>query len=199
MLSAAPNSPIRSAFTLIEALVAMTITAVAASVLLLAIETTLSSGDSAVERLIAEGLAEQLLNEALNQRFMESGTTATTTPLGTEASETGSGGRSLFDDSDDYHNYSANPPQGFFGETLGTGDDEGGTRIAAMKIPPHVLSDWRQQVKVFFVDPNNLANNLTSGTSQFRALEVTISRSEAGSWKTLAKRRRVYAYLPPGA
>lgn len=200
MLSGSPRFRFcRPAFTLVEAMVAITITGIAASVLLLGVEATLSSGDNAVERLIAEGLAEQLLDEALNQHYMEPGTTATTTPLGATTTELSGPGRTLFNDSDDYHNYTAAPPQDLYGKTLGTGNDEGGTRPATLRIPAHVLSQWRQKVEVFFVNDDDLSQNLTSGTSQFRALEVTISRQEAGGWLTLAKRRRVYAYLPPGA
>jgi hypothetical protein len=188
----------RNAFSLVEALVALTITTLAGSVMLLAIESCLTSTSDAVDRLIADGLATQLLDEISTKRFM----TAGDTPLslsGPSTYETSGTGRERFNDLDDYKNFSALPAEGIYGETLGTGNDAGGARNSNFCIPATYFANWRQRVDVYFVSPTDHSVKLTgSSTSYYRAVEVIIEYVHAdGRVIPLAKRRRVYAYLPP--
>jgi hypothetical protein len=188
----------RRAFSLVEALVALTITTLAGSVMLLAIESCLTSTSDAVDRMIADGLATQLLDEISVKRFMSPGDT----PLsisGPNATEVAGYGRERFNDLDDFKNFTAKPAQGIWGETLGTGNDSGAARNANFCIPSTQFTNWRQKVDIYFVGPTNHSQKLTGGsTSYYRAVEVTIEYVKAdGGVIPLAKRRRVYAYLPP--
>lgn len=188
----------RSAFSLMEAVIAVAITALAGSVLLLAVESSLTTTTDATELALAEGLAEQLLEEAFSLRFAEAGTDAVNGALGRDAGETSATQRLQFDDTDDYHGYAAQPPQDVGGKTLGQGDDSGNLRHPNFRLAASALANWRQQVEVYYVNPANPSQRLTSGTSAYRAIEVTIQHVERdGARRPLAQRRRVYAYLPP--
>lgn len=188
----------RRAFTLVEAVIAVAITALAGSVLLLAVESCLTTTAEATERTLAEGLAEQLLEEIFSRRYAEPGANPITGTLGKDASETSGNARLLFDDTDDYHGYVSQPPRDPWGNTHGQGDDAGGLRHANFHLPDGMLANWRQQVEVYFVNANDLSQRLTNGTSAYRAVEVTIQHVQRdGTLRPLANRRRVYAYLPP--
>lgn len=181
-----------------EAVIAVAITALAGSVLLLAVETSLSTTTDATERALAEGLAEQLLEEIFTQRYAEPGVDPVTGSLGLEIGESLLGGRRLYDDTDDYRGYAARPPLDVGGKTLGQGDDAGNLRHPNFRLTDSAMANWRQQVDVYFVSASDVNQRLTSGTSPYRAVEVTIQRVERdGSLRPLAQRRRVYAYLPP--
>lgn len=190
----------RSAFTLIEALVAVSIVAVAGSVLLLAVESSLETTWDAVDKTIADGIAQQVLDEAMTKRFMAdgSGPLDALSTFGPNATEKAGKGRERFNDVDDYRNFIAHPVQGIYGERLGVGDDEGGTRHPAFQIPASKLARWRQRIDVYYVDPNDHSIRLNNSTSYFRAVEVHIEYVEpGGAVRPLARRKRVYAYLPP--
>jgi type II secretory pathway pseudopilin PulG len=192
-----PKRDARRAFSLVEALVALTIMSLAGSVMLLAVESCLTATTEAVDRLIADGMANQLLDEISLKRFMAPGDT----PLsisGPNATETAGSGRERFNDMDDYKNFSAHPAQGIWGETLGTGNDSGLPRNTNFCVPSSQFTNWRQRVDIYFVNATNHSQKLTSGTSYYRAVEVTIEYVDTdGSVIPLARRRRVYAYLPP--
>ncbi|QDU30936.1 hypothetical protein ETAA8_60890 [Anatilimnocola aggregata] len=188
----------RSGFSLVEALVALTITTLAGSVMLLAIESCLSSTGDAVDRMIADGMANQLLNEMALKRFMAVGDT----PLsisGPSAYETSGSGRERYNDLDDYKNFSVKPAEGIWGEALGTGNDSGSLRNSNFRVPSSYFTNWRQKVEIYFVSATDHSVRLTgSSTSYYRAFEVTIEYVHVdGRVILLAKRRRVYAYLPP--
>lgn len=191
---------LRAGFTLVEALVAISIVAIAGSVLLLAVESTLQTTWDAVDRTIADGIAQQVLDEVMTKRYMaeDGGPLDPISTLGANATERAGKGRERYNDSDDYRNFIAMPVQGIWGERLGTGNDEGGLRHPAFRVPESTFSNWRQRVDVYYVDPNNHSIRLTNSTSYYRAVEVTIEQvGDDGSVRPLAKRKRVYAYLPP--
>ncbi len=188
----------RAAFSLAEALVALTIMTMASSVMLLAVESCLTSTTDAVDRLIADGMASQLLDEISLKRFMAS----SDTPLsisGPSSYESSGNGRERFNDLDDYKHVSSKPAEGIWGETLGTGNDSGAARNVNFAVPSTQFTNWRQRVEIYFVSPTNHSQKLTgSSTSYYRAVEVTIEYVRAdGGVLPLAKRRRVYAYMPP--
>ncbi len=195
------HRPRRAAFTLVEATVAMAVTLLAASTLLLAIESTISAGDEALERVVAEGMADQLLEEIRHTHYMSPGGSPTQYPVGPNATEVAGPGWSLYDDSDDFHGISNTPPKDRFGKSLGTGNDTNALRHANLRLNAAFLSRWRQRVDVYYVNPSDLSQRLPNGqTSEFRAAEVTIERAGADNvYETRAKRRFVFAYLPPSS
>src|SRR5438105_13124017 len=92
-------------FSLIEALLALTITAMAGAVLLLSVDTSLDTTTQAVERTIADGIAQQLLDEILTKRYVGAGESALTTTLAPTTTEQVGGGTITFDDIDDYNGF----------------------------------------------------------------------------------------------
>ncbi len=189
--------PRRSGFTLVEAMVSISVLALAGSVLLLAVDSSLQTTTQAVDRSIADGLAQQLLDEITVQRFKEPGTSSTGA-LGPSGVEAAGNGRERFNDTDDYHGFQAQPAEGLWGEALGTGDDFGGPRPAAFQVPEDFFANWRQRIEVYFVDPNDPSVRLASGTSEYRGIEVHIEQiGDDGSVLPLAVRKKVIAYIPP--
>jgi len=63
----------RSAFTLIEAMIALSITSLRA-VLLLSVQSSLDTTIEAVDRTIADGVAQQTMDEVLTKRWSEQAT-----------------------------------------------------------------------------------------------------------------------------
>jgi prepilin-type N-terminal cleavage/methylation domain-containing protein len=194
-------------FTLIEALAALTIMALAGSVLLLAAQTSLDATDDAAKQAIAQGICEQVLDEIMSNRYMESGTAYNQNTL---VAESGESTRNLFDDTDDYNGYSAQPPRDPWGQNLGAGNDAGGLRNANFSIPNTFLQKWRVRVDIYYVSAGDLSQRLDSPpvaaggtlttTSGYRAAEVTVEYLDNdGTTKPLATGRRVYAYIPPAS
>ena len=66
-----PTSCFPVGFTLVEATVALAITAVAASALLLGVTSSLHTTDDCLQQTIAAGLAQQLLDEVLGANCIE--------------------------------------------------------------------------------------------------------------------------------
>jgi type II secretory pathway pseudopilin PulG len=187
-------------FSIVEAMVALSITAMAGAVLLLAVESTVQTTTDSVERTIADGLAQQLLDEALTRRFVAAGGDPLSAAFGPSALEQAGTGRERYDDSDDYHGISAIPAKDEFGKAIGTGNDKGGLRHASFQVPSGFPQNWRQRVNVYFVNATDHRQKLTSGTSYYRAIEVFIDvRDGDGTYRTLASRKRVIAYVPPAS
>jgi hypothetical protein len=185
----------RAGITLIETLLAVTLAAMASAALLVAVESALSTATDSTDRTIADGLAQQLLDEILQKRYVEPGASATGS-LGVDGAETT---RASYDDCDDYQDYSATPVQGLYGETLGTGDDAGGLRVESFRLPATYFARWRRKASVYYVDPTTL-QKLSSGTSYYRCIEVTVEQQDSsGSYLPLATKKRVIAYVPPSA
>src|SRR5215211_450520 len=104
-----PRSLVRRGFSLIEALIALSITSIAGSVLLLSVQSSLDTTIEAVEQTIADGVAQQTMDEILTKRYVGQGESPLATTLGAATSELLGVGTSLFDDADDYHNYINQP------------------------------------------------------------------------------------------
>jgi len=192
-----PNHP--NGFTLVEALVALTITVVAGSALLLGIESTLQTTNDAVEQTIAQGLASQLMDEILGCRYMEYGCSPYDTVMTAGSAELAPGTRELFDDVDDFNNWSRRPPEDPWGVALGKEDLDGKARHPGFHIPQRYLDGWQREVRVSYIDVSNPAGVETSGlTTDYRAVEVRVYRNDPQRGRReLAKLRRVIAYVPP--
>ena len=194
----ARSSKPRNGFTLIEALVSLTILVLAGSVMLLAIETTVLSGDDALEQTIADGMARQIIDEVMGTRYAASSAYVYQYPLGPSSWEASGNGRERFNDTDDFHNFSAKPAEDLWGQPLGEGDDEGGLRYSNFRVPSGYFDKWKQRIEVYYVDDEDLSLRLTgSNTSNHRAVEVTILRQQPdNSLREITRSRRVYAYVP---
>jgi type II secretory pathway pseudopilin PulG len=194
----------RTGFTLVEALAAITIMAMAGSVLLLATQTSLDATDDAAKQAIAQGICEQVLDEIMCKRYMAIGEVYNSNRLTHSAAET----RSTFSDTDDFNGFSSQPIQDLMEKTLGTGDDAGGLRHANFRVAGNYFNNWRLRVDVYYVSANDLslrldnpvvaAGGVLNTTSGYRAAEVTVEyQNSDGTYQTLANGRRVYAYVPP--
>lgn len=185
----------RCGFSLVEVLFALTILALAGSVMLLTVESTIAGSSDSIDRALAEGMAKLLLDEVMTQRYVEAGASPLQVGLGPGGDEPN---RSQYDDSDDYHGYVATPPKDRFGQTLGWGDSSGNLRIASLRANNNLYANWRQRVEVYYVSAADHSQRLTgSSTSNFRAIEVHIEAVAAdGAVTNLATQRRVYATLP---
>lgn len=199
------RSRTRTGFTLIESLAAISIMALAGSVLLLAAQTSLDATDDAAKQAIAQGICEQVLDEIMSKRYMEPGAAHDQNTLSTDSGETS---RQIWDDTDDFNGYSVQPIQGTYGQTLGTGDNAGGTRHANFRVDSGFFSKWRLRVDSYYVSATDLslrldnppvaAGGVLATTSGYKFAEVTVEYQDPdGTYRTLAKGRRVYAYIPP--
>ena len=188
----------RSGFTLVEALVALTLLVMASSVILLSVETSVGTASQSVESAIAEGIADQVIDEVLGNRYHAIGATPDQYPLGPSSWEQAGNGRERFNDIDDFHGFLTPNAEDRWGYALGTGDGEGGQRQTDLQVRDGFFDNWRQKIEVYYVNESNLSQRLSGNqTSNFRAVEVTISHTAPdGTLHLLAKRRRVLAYVP---
>jgi len=182
-------------FTLVEATVAIALTSIAGSVLLLGTMSSLQNTDDSMRRTIAYGMAQQLMDEIMGCRYMELGGSATDATIGPGSAERAAGTRALFDDIGDYNGYRCQPPKDMYGVVLGTDNGEGGQRYANFQCSAAFLQNWRQEVDVYYVSESDLTSALSSGqTSDYRAVEVRIMYIDPQRGSTeLAKIRRVVA------
>jgi type II secretory pathway pseudopilin PulG len=187
----------RRAFTLVEALTSMTITAVAGSALLLGIAAAIDTTQAAEEQTIALGLAQQLMDELAGLPYCEPGTGPYQAVLGPESGESG-GDRSRYDDLDDFHGLVQQPPLDLWGVPLGADNGAGGTRHPAFAAPPGAFSAWRTEVEVYYVSNSDLATRLAQGvTSNHRAVQVRVLANPPGQGsRSIIELRRVFAYVP---
>jgi prepilin-type N-terminal cleavage/methylation domain-containing protein len=187
----------RRGFTLVESMTAMTILAIAGATLLAGLASTSATTRDALERAIALGMAEQLLDEISGMVYCESGASAYDNPMGPGSPEVAAGARKLFDDIDDYNGIRTTPPTDRWGITLGTDDGKQGTRHANFQAPSGFFTGWKQWVDIQYVAESNFTTPLTSGTSNYRRIRVQILVEQTdGRTRTLADVSRVVAYVP---
>lgn len=187
----------RSGFTLTEALVALSITVMAGSALLLGVESSIQTTDESMEQTVAAGLAQQAIDEVLGNRYAAPGSGAHQTGLGPNSWEAAGEGRERFNDTDDYNGFVANPPVDIWGDTLGQGDGTGSLRHPSFRVNIERFGRWRREIDVFYVDETDQSVRLPSGsTSDFRAVEVrVILESSDGTEREMYRLRRVYSYV----
>jgi type II secretory pathway pseudopilin PulG len=186
----------RSAFSLIEALTSLTIMSFAGAVLLLSVQSSLDTTIKAVDRTIADGIAQQMLHEILTRRY----TPASGSPLDLLAgllSPSAGSGTSSFTAISDYAGYTAQPLQGMYGETLGTGDDSGNLRLQNFRVRSDFFQNWKLRVDEYYVTPSDHTVKSSTAT-YFRAIEVHVDYIQpSGAALPLAARKRVVTYVPP--
>jgi len=172
--------------------------AIAGSALLLGISSALQTTDDTLRQTIAQGMAQQLLDEILGCRYMEPGANPYAPYLGPESGESATN-RYTFDDIDDYNGLRCQPPTDPFGVPLGTDDGAGGQRPEAFWCRADFFNNWRAEVNVYYVSEANPVNPLPSGqTSDYRLVEVRIVYVAATRGpRELVKLRQVVCYVPP--
>ena len=192
-----PTRSLRGAFTLIETMTALVVLSLVGSSLLLGMTAATTAAQDAADRLIALGMAQQLLDEICGMKYAESLGSEYDSGLGPGSPEVSAGARKQFDDIDDYHGVSPSPATDRHGIALGTDNGKGGTRHPSFQAPAGYFNRWRQRVDVFYVSDTNFNTKLTSGTSSHRKIEVRISLTlPDGGVQELAYVSRVVAYVP---
>lgn len=188
----------RAAFTLVEALVAVTIAAIAASALLMGIHSSLQTTESAMQQTIAAGMAQQLMDEVVGNLYCQPGVDGYQTTLSPSAWEAQGTARERYNDIDDYHGQRVKPPKDTWGVVLGTDDGKGGQRHVAFQAPGGYFDNWQQEIDVYYVRESDPSVRLPNGqTSDYRAVEVRIIDIKPdGARRELVKLRRVVAYVP---
>ena len=194
-----PRRAFRSGFSLVEAMVAITIMAVAGSALLWGVSSAMQTTDDSLQQALALGMAQQLMDEILGQRYHAVGSDAYETSMGASSWERGGSGRERYNDIDDYNRLRASPPVELDGTSIGTGDGTGDLRHPNFQVVHDYFENWRQEVDVYYADPDDFTRNLPSGsTSDYRAVVVRIVRDDPDSDpRTLAELRQVVSYVPP--
>jgi prepilin-type N-terminal cleavage/methylation domain-containing protein len=187
----------RRGYTLVEAMIALSLIAMAGAVVLLSVETALDAADRAYEQNVAAGLADQLLDEVLGAPYHAADSNPYRHPLGPSTWESQGAGRERYNETGDYHGFTATPPKDRYGANLGKGNDASGARHPNFAAPGNAFGAWRQSVEVYYLAAGDPSVRLSgSATSNYRAVEVVISRSVAEGDVELARRRRVFTYVP---
>lgn len=187
----------RRGFTLVEAAAAAAVMGVASATMLVGLASSAGSTRDALERAIAQGMAEQLLDEILGMKYSETFNTPYDNPMGPGSPEVAAGARKQFDDIDDYNGIRTSPATDRYGITLGTDDGKGGTRNSTFQVPSGYFTGWKQQVDVSYVSETNFSTAVSSGTTNYRLIDVRIQVDQAdGSTRELARVTRVVSYVP---
>lgn len=190
---------VAAAFTLVEALLSISVAAIAGSVLLLGISSSLQTTNEALQQTLADGMAQQLMDEVVGGRYHAVDASPYQISFAPSSYELGGSGRERYDDVGDYHGLRSRPPTDLWGIELGKDDGEGSERHANFQAQAGLLDNWRQEVDVYYVGPSDLTTRLAAGeVSDYRAVVVRIVYvdPERGE-RVLAELRRVVAYVPP--
>lgn len=148
----------RPGFTLLESLIAVLLVGLLMVAALNSVGAAKRRESHMLDQLRGQQLAAGLLNEILLQSYAEPVTAAVFGPESGEA-----GNRSLFDDVDDYSNWSASPP----------------TDRSGQSVPG--FTGWTQSVAVQWANPTTLAAT-TSGSTGLKKVTVTVAKGS----KTIA-------------
>jgi len=189
----------RGGFTLVEAVTAIAITAFAGAILLLGTSASQETTNDAMQRTIAYGMAQQLMDEVVGCQYMDLGGNPYANPPGPSASEAAGGTRQNFNDIGDFNGYRCQPPTDLYGVALGADNGQGGQRNPAFQCGSGCFQNWRQEIDVTYVSNTNLTTALPAGqTSDYRAVEVRIMYNDPVRGPSqLAKIRRVVTYVIP--
>ena len=160
----AANAATRRGFTLVESLIAVSLTTLAGGALLSTIGSTVQISTDSTYTVIAQGMADQMMDEVASVKFPQ-----TSGGMGPSVGP----GRTGFDDLDDYHGWNASPPQTRDGMALGTERMTfGGTstqRPNNFQADPRFVSRFRQQVSV---------EKIAEASGMYTRLERFIKRHE---------------------
>lgn len=187
----------RRGFTLVEAMTAIVVLGIAGATLLAGLGSNAATTRDSLERTIALGLAQQLLDEVSGMRYCENGASAYDVFMGPGSPEISAGARREFDDIDDYNGVRTTPPTDRWGITLGTDNGKQGSRNSNFQVSSGFFTGWKQWIDIQYVSESNFSTVLTSGTSSYRRIRVQITVDQAdGTTRTLADVSRVVSYAP---
>jgi prepilin-type N-terminal cleavage/methylation domain-containing protein len=191
------HSPRRHGFTLIEAMLSITIAAIAGTALLQGVYGSLETTQAAQEQTIAAGLAQQMMDEIAGKMYCAVRNQPYETTLGPSATEQAGVGRSLYNDIDDFNGVRNSPPLDAWNIPVGNDDGQGGTRYSSL-CDASFLASWQRQVDVYYVSAADLQTPLSSGqTSDFRMVEVRVYKTDPnGASRNLVTLKRVFSYVP---
>jgi len=186
----------RGGFTFIEAMTAVAITAMAGGAVLLGVNSSLLATKTALEQTIAQGLAQQLMDELAGMAYARNAASPYEYPLAPTSAELAGPGRTQFTNLADYNGLTEAPPVDPYGIPLGTDDGQGSTRNPSLQNT--YLSNWQRTALVYYVDPTTQSTELAPGqTSNFRAAEVHVwVQDKSGTLRQVYMLRRVFAYVP---
>ena len=160
--------------TLVEAVISLVIVAVMVSAALNLLGATGRAKQIHVRRPISQMLAQQLLSEIIQQSYRE----LVETPLfGVESPET-FGLRAVYDDVDDYHGWSATPPQ-----------ERDGTAIVN-------LDGWLREVTIIRVDPTDISQEMPAESS-LKRITVTVTDPTGRINQTVGIRSDTDSFFKP--
>ena len=184
-----PTSPdCRRGITLIETVMALTLMTFAAGALLTALSSSVQVSNNSLQTAIANGLADQLMDEIASVSF----------PSGSGSGSTSGVGRTGYNDLDSYNGYSVSPPQARSGTVIGLeGTTTSGSpmvRPVSFQPNPKLWSHYRQQVLVEKITDSGTTWVTTSQSTTLRRVTVTISYTDAqGKTTSLATQVRVFS------
>ena len=179
----------RCGITLVEALAASTIAAVAGAALLTSIGNAIGTSSELTRISVAQGLAEQLMDEMESVRFPTQNAPANNRP------------RRNFETLDDYDGWSCSPPVDRQGYPLGT---EGNTfwffyvpRRPMMQPNPDFMARFTRSVEVERVLPDATSGwRVVTQHTNFRRCTVTVTYTDAQARTTpLAQISRVFSHV----
>ena len=185
----------RRGITLVESLIAVSLTTLAGSALLTTIGSTVQISTNSAYTAIAQGLADQIMDEVSAAKFphTQSGTTSG------YSMTTGGQGRSGFDDLDDYNGWNASPPQTRDGMPIGTerlmASSSSSARPSSFQPDPRFVSRFKQQVTVEKIaESTGGVSVVVTSTTSLRRVTVTISYTDAqNQTNVLAVQTRVFS------
>jgi hypothetical protein len=184
-----------AAFTVLEALLTIIIAALAGGVLLLGTFSSLRNTNQNMHATIAQGMAQQLMDEIVGNRYCEYGVDPYQYPLGTGSDEPQ---RRNYDDIDDYNGLRSQPPKDFYGVALGQDNGQGGLRNPLFWAQSGFFVNWKQEVDVYYVSAADLKTKLAAGqASDYRMVEVRIILIDPVEGnRVLSVLKRVVPYVP---
>lgn len=192
------NHHARRGFTLVESLLAISVLSIAGTAMLVALESSIDVNRAAVERFVAQGLAQTLMDEITGLPYCDLGTSAYQSPLGASWSELFSTGRTGLDDMDDFVDVDESPPKDPWGVTMGRDSLGTSSRLSNFRLPTNTMNRYRWEVDAYYVNSSDLTTKLTgSSTSDYRAYHVLVYVTDPGAAERLVvDLRRVVSYVP---
>ncbi len=190
----------RHGFSLMEALVAITIMAIAGSALLWGVAGAMQTTDDSLQQALAVGMAQQLMDEIIGNRYHDERTSdGYQYPMAASWDENQGQGRERYNDIDDYNGLRFSPPVEVYGTEIGMGDGSGDLRHPNFRVAQDYFLNWRQEIDVSYVRPDDFTQAMPSGSrSDYRAVEVRIVRDDPDSDpRVLAELRQVVSYVRP--
>lgn len=187
-----PRIRVRRGFSMVEALLAVTITTIAGGALLTSIGSAVQTSSESTHTTIAQGLAEQLMDEIAATRFPED------EPIGSTVALT----REDFEDIDDYSGWKQSPPTSRDGFVVGTEGFEWREfkirRVTMMRLNPKYIAPFSRQVDIERVEPDSGSGwNVVSQHTNHRQVTVRVNYAYPnGTIATLAEVTRIFSYVP---